>query len=443
MPTQDELRLLLQIPNESLTVEYKSWLNLADNGDKARLAKAAIALANEGGGIIVFGMREPGNDGGSITAEPRPNQFPTYHQDDINAAVGRYADPAFHCELRFCQNPAAEVEHAFVLVPGGMQVPVMSKRACEGIIAAQKCYVRKPGPRSEEPFTAEEWRGVMERCVQNRRESMLDAIRVIVQGHGAPPIQSDALDKLSSFSHASFVRWRNLVDTLPQNDPARMPHGHYDLNFELVGVQPAPSLAEFRRRMEEAGRVRLTGWGPFVNLGSEPFQPRSVAGNIEAWIGALSENQAFRDSAHCDFWRANPTGLFYLLRGYDEDSVSNLTPGSIFDATMPIWRVGEAMLYMSRLSRLFDNDPNIIVVCRYEGLRGRRLDTVHGRRLFSRNRVSHDGEAELRTLATATQINDNLVEVLHSLLLPLYERFEFFELPVEMVQEELDRMRRK
>jgi len=28
-------------------------------------------------------------------------------------------------------------------------VPVMSVRGCEGVIAAQKCYVRKPGPRSE------------------------------------------------------------------------------------------------------------------------------------------------------------------------------------------------------------------------------------------------------------------------------------------------------
>ncbi len=57
MPTKDDLRLLLHIPSESLSVEYKSWLDLGETRNKAILAKAAIALANEGGGIIVLGMR--------------------------------------------------------------------------------------------------------------------------------------------------------------------------------------------------------------------------------------------------------------------------------------------------------------------------------------------------------------------------------------------------
>jgi hypothetical protein len=79
---------------------------------------------------------------------------------DINAAINRYADPKFHCELAFANHPETNNEHAFVMVPGGMIVPMMSVRGCDGVIGAQKCYVRKPGPRSEEPFTSEEWRAV-------------------------------------------------------------------------------------------------------------------------------------------------------------------------------------------------------------------------------------------------------------------------------------------
>jgi hypothetical protein len=41
MPTTEELVLLLSIPSENLSIEYKSWLNLSDNADKAKLAKAA------------------------------------------------------------------------------------------------------------------------------------------------------------------------------------------------------------------------------------------------------------------------------------------------------------------------------------------------------------------------------------------------------------------
>ena len=169
MPITAELQALLQFPNEKLTVEYKGWLDLSDNALKATLAKAAIALANEGGGVIVLGMREDNQQGGALGSQARPATLARYSQDNINAAINRYADPKVHCELAFATHLEANNEHAFFLVPGGAPVPVMCIRSCDGIIAAQKCYIRKPGPKSEEPFTSEEWRGVMERCITSRR----------------------------------------------------------------------------------------------------------------------------------------------------------------------------------------------------------------------------------------------------------------------------------
>jgi hypothetical protein len=186
MPTTAELQILLEFPVEKLKVEYKSWLKFDENPGRATLAKAAIALANEGGGVIVLGMREDNAQGGALRSEARPRDIARYSQDDINAAINRYADPKFHCELAFANHPETNNEHAFVMVPGGMIVPVMSVRGCDGVIGAQKCYVRKPGPRSEEPFTSEEWRGVMDRCIAARLESMLAPIRFIVQGLGSP-----------------------------------------------------------------------------------------------------------------------------------------------------------------------------------------------------------------------------------------------------------------
>src|SRR5690349_19232257 len=120
MPTPEELRLLLEIPSEKLSIEYKSWLDLTQNPGKATLAKAAIALANEGGGIIVLGMREDNGEGGALQSQPRPANLGRYSQDDINAAVNRYSDPQFHCDLMFASHPVASNEHAFVIVPGGM-----------------------------------------------------------------------------------------------------------------------------------------------------------------------------------------------------------------------------------------------------------------------------------------------------------------------------------
>jgi hypothetical protein len=38
-------------------------------------------------------------------------------------------------------------------------------------------------------------------------------------------------------------------------------------------------------------------------------------------------------------------------------------------------------------------------------------------------------------------MNDNLIEILHPLQAPLYERFSFFELPLDLVRAEVGRMR--
>jgi hypothetical protein len=57
--------------------------------------------------------------------------------------------------------------------------------------------------------------------------------------------------------------------------------------------------------------------------------------NFAIWI--VPRNS--RDSAHCDFWRAHPSGLLYQLRGYDEDSTDQVQPGTVFDVTLPIWRL--------------------------------------------------------------------------------------------------------
>jgi hypothetical protein len=442
MPTTADLERLLVLPNESLAVEYKSWLVLTENPGRATLAKAAIALANHGGGIIVLGMRENNAEGGALGSQPRPEGLGRYNQDGINAAINRYADPAFHCELMFATHPTTRTEHAFVIVPGGSVVPVMSTRACDGVIAVRRCYMRKPGPRSEEPLTGEEWRTLLDRCVKAGRENMLDAIRVIVQGRAGTAPDPEARNALVEFMDTSRERWRELIDPLPQNDPARMSLGHREFGFELVNVPAAPNLAELRRRIDEAGRLRFTGWHPFASLDREPYQPRPIDGVIETWLGAPEEGRALHDPAHCDFWRADPVGRLVLFRGYSEDAWQGLEPGRAIEVTNPIWRVGECMLFAARFARQYGENPLIVVRCRLTGLRNRLLVSTGERGPTVRPRlVCGDNDVMLETQATAAQIEDNLAEVLHPFLVPLYERFAFYELRMELVRDELERMR--
>ena len=56
---------LLINPRETLEFEVKNWLDLQhSNEDKAKFAKAVLALSNHGGGFIALGLQE--TDGGIV-----------------------------------------------------------------------------------------------------------------------------------------------------------------------------------------------------------------------------------------------------------------------------------------------------------------------------------------------------------------------------------------
>jgi predicted HTH transcriptional regulator len=102
MPMIDDLEPLLAAPAEALDVEFKGWLDLRGNDEhKGALAKAAIALANEGGGVIVIGFRE---NRPNLVSESRPAGIAGYDADLINSIIRRFASPSFHCTLTFLLN---------------------------------------------------------------------------------------------------------------------------------------------------------------------------------------------------------------------------------------------------------------------------------------------------------------------------------------------------
>lgn len=439
MPTDAELRPLVTEPREDIGVEYKDWLDPASNHGKATIARAAIALANHGGGYIVLGFAEEGD---TLISHPRPNMLPPLTQDQANAAIRRFADPEFHVELYRITHAGTGVEHPVISVPGGHTEPVMSKRDCESVIAQNRCYIRKPGPRSEEPQSREEWRALLNRCVRAQREDMLDAIRAIVTGRveiaAAGP---NAEDRFSAFVDGARQRWEELIADLPPTSPSRFPNGHYEMAFALEGANPAANLIELQQRLAEARRIKLTGWSTFLQMSTPGWVPYPYEAFIEAWVGRpVRPDAADRDPSHCDFWRASPDGLLYTIRGYAEDGLSDRRKGTAMDLTLPVWRIGEGLLFAARLAEDFDDVDHIAIRCRFTGLNGRELVSINGHRHVWDGQVSHTAAVTLRGAATPQQVRDNLAEVLLPLLTPLYERFDLFQLPAVLVGQECHRL---
>lgn len=447
--TQQQLEGFLVDLRESLEFEINNWLDLtSSNEDKATVAKAIIAIANHGGGFILLGYTEV--NGVYVESEGRPPNFDAYNQDSINGIVQNYCDPPFHCAVHLVPSPEGRL-FPVIVIPGDHKVPIKARRAGPHGQTVQNhaIYIRKPGPRSEVPQSAQDWDQLLDRCLRNRRDELLDQMRDLISGVVPQVVPTDETDQLLEFQSQSFSRWQALSNELPNGSGPKFEHGYYSFAYEIVGTPRHVSMQEFSEILRSA-EVRHTGWPPFWYPTRRGIEPYPLDGGIECWLGGDSETPPTqRDPAHSDFWRIQPNGFAYLIRGYQEDAGEVLRrtrepypPAEVFDLTLPIWRIGEAMIHAKRLAEiLFDGPTTLKFRAQYTGLSGRQLTSLSNRRDIRDGRISRQDTIELITHVETASIEANLPEILHPMLIPLYSVFDFFQLPMFIVTEELDRLR--
>lgn len=246
------------------------------------------------------------------------------------------------------------------------------------------------------------------------------------------------------FLRESFERWQTLTTDLPADSVARFPGGYYRIDYCLEGELKQVSLRAFEDILRQA-ITRYTGWPVFLMLTREDLTPREVDGAIEVWLKLepLVERTFGNDPSHCDYWRAVPSGRLFLMRGYQEDGQETFPPGSVFDTTLPIWRLGEVLLHAERLAALMaKTDPADITIrlrALYTGLQGRQLrnwaNPLSGMTLVGR--PSRSDEVLLEAEIPAAGIKEHLAEHLLPLVSALYERFDVDGLSVEQVRSEV------
>jgi len=452
MPTEIDPRRLADLlidPRESLDFEVKNWLNLLDNNDdKATFAKAVLALANHGGGFIALGLEE--TDEGIVEAGNRPSNLNGYDQDTINGIVERYCDPSFHCAVYIIPNPD-DTLFPIVVVPGGHRTPICAKRGSpnEKTLIDNAIYIRRLGPRSETPQSAEDWNDLLQRCFLNRRDEMFDQMRGLILGAVPQISQPDELTRLNEWIKSCYKRWRTLIEPLPDNVGPKMPHGHYCFAYEIAGERRQIAPHEMLQVLS-ASVVRCTGWPPFWCPTRSEIKPYLFDDMIECWIGGDTRTPAEdRDAADSDFWRIHPDGLAFLIRGFQEDGIDmnkagagHVQPATVFDVVLPIWRAGETLLHARSLANnLFEGPTTIKFVAIYEGLANRSLESVMNFRHYGSYGRAHQHSIKLDTNVDTQVIESSLPEIVHHLLSPLYALFDFYELPMEVVVDELARMR--
>ena len=172
-------------------------MDLSDDQVQRDIAKHIAALANYGGGYLIFGF----NDGDLSPDVVVPLDFrSTYNHDFINGAVVlKYLEPPIHCDV-FTMQRAAGTTHVIVCVPSHGATPICLRRGgtthdgdATGRLEKDTYYVRKPGPRSEPITQAMEWKPILQRCVLFEREHLLAAVKVIADAFSAVTREREAI----------------------------------------------------------------------------------------------------------------------------------------------------------------------------------------------------------------------------------------------------------
>lgn len=288
------------------------------------------------------------------------------------------------------------------------------------VISAPRVYadLLRLGPRGEE-------------AAEHLKEVVIDPLHRR-QHSSAPP------EQILNWERSVRERLRERITANPDpNAGAVYRHGTYSTSYLLDGGRDAGSLPELRRKLGSAVGSE-TGWPAWQLAEGTHQRARPIDGGIECWC----DDTIFEDSAHSDFWRAEPAGRLSLIRGYDEDGRdSPLKPGAGIDLTLPVWRIAECLRHAGRLAAAMDAD-RVSFMVRWEGLQGRTLENYANNR---RRLVGHYECAQSSVNSyvefSAAEIEANLVSLTESLVTPLFEAFDFFEPPPDLYEDEVERMR--
>jgi hypothetical protein len=434
---RERIQFIIDNLAENLEVEAKNWLGgLKSNEMRAKLAKELIALANHGGGLVFIGFDDE-NDLAEIS--PQTGELEAYTQDNIASIVLKYAEPPFQCEIELVQKTSSEIVHPVIIVPGQHRTPVYAKSGSpdQSSLLTSHIYVRRPGGSSEAARTQDDWEKLLERLVKARQDELISAIRTVIN---PPTVERSKRVSLADWHNESYSEWKNLTNALPADSTHRLSKGHWAFSFQISDFN-SQSLAILNQYLRNEV-PKLTGWPVFTYLHQPERTPNARGDVIQAWLADTSH----ADAKHSDFWRIDRSGRGFILRpmqedynGFGQDRMS----GPLFDWSLPVWRTAELFKFVEHFGKRFaGSEAEFDAMVRYHGTRGRSLYNRDWSWNLDGGTASSD-PIENGFSGRISTIGSNLPEIVQQLMQPVYEQFQFAELPTAYVVEQINRLLRR
>ncbi len=443
---RSDLTDLVDYPRETLDIELKEWIDLSDKVAQAKLAKHIAALANHGGGYLVFGFC----DDESI-APDRPADLASYSRDTFGRIVTRYLTPAFQCEVQLVKSSAGPT-YPVVLVPSHGSAPIGakadgphdSKGQPQGIRAGTY-YVRKPGPKSEGALGVEDWQPLIRRCVVFDRDSLLADVARAIQPRSEPSVPAVA-DRLKTWHDESEARWRSIVKKATALQwPVNIEANHCQLSYIILsddGIAiPARELQQILEQVNRDVRKTVwTGWSMFY-----PFTRPEIAAALHpefddgTGVDVLESNlvgDGNFDTSLPDYWRYSVDGRATIIRPYREDRQRSVEgtgrkAGTWLSPETVLRETAEMVTHARIMAERFEGS-RVAFQCTWRGLAGREINDFDGI-YWSPGRHARADQRTTTGTWDVPVLAANWHEVVAQLSCPVLSLFGFTECSAEFV----------
>ena len=141
----------------------------------AQVVKAVLGMANiREGGTIIIGVSEGEDSLNQVGLEPA--DLSTWSYDNFADQLARYADPGISFELETKEYDGKK--YVLIKVEEFGEIPVLCKKAYEGVLRVGACYVRtRRKPETSELPTQTEMRELLDMATEKGVRRYLDQLR--------------------------------------------------------------------------------------------------------------------------------------------------------------------------------------------------------------------------------------------------------------------------
>jgi hypothetical protein len=447
---QNYLADLVERRIEAPHVEYKRWMPLSDNVERANIARHLCALANGGGGWLVFGFEDDGTE-----SEPHPGSLAAYGQDAINGIAERYLAPQPHCETHHVTAASGRI-YPVIRVPSHEETPVCAKRGgpqddkgqprgiSEGVH-----YVRAAGPRSVPINTPELWRPVLHRCLLAGRGALLASINQLLD-RPAPALE--APDPLGPWLDQALADWSASAPSVWPVDTAANRAAFAFRLLDASGGPPAPLGVEaLRRAIQDASfrSAHAAGDGAAFDSGWDVSQRAQVilVDDREALQTRLAPDAENRYLLPL-LWRISLDGAGVEIAAFAEDnpwvqervetqSSRKWPPGQRLSPNFQIDVTVQRLDFVLKLAEHFPDATQCELAVDYLGLAGRTIGEPSPGISFSITRTSAMNARRQRIRVGPAALAAELPEATAALVGPIFRLFDGWEVGPDYVRARL------